>query len=495
MVGQASDVGDKHRKFTQLWKNQGGYGVSKIKFGTDGWRGVISEDYTFANVRLVAAGIADWVKRREEQSKGIVVGYDARFLSEQYAQDCAAVLADEGIKVWLSSEKLSSPALTWQVKDRQAAGGVMITASHNPPEYNGLKFKAAFGGSASPELVAEIESCVNRLEAEKAVISKRVLPASVEKFSARASYLDHVRRMMDPELLMKFKEKIVFDMMHGSAQGCAADLARTYGLNLTEIRGTFDPMFGGVNPEPIEKNLDALKQAMLEQKAYIGLATDGDGDRIGAVDADGRYITPYEIMCLLMKYLYEKRGLRGTVVQTLTMSEQVMRLTEKYGLKTLQTPVGFKYVAELMLKEDVLIGGEESGGLSVKGYIPERDGILLGFLLIEVSAAYGKTLGQLLDEMAEELGHFYYERRDLHLDPARKDRLMHDLTSAPPATLGGKPVLSVTAGDGTKLVFADGWVIFRGSGTEPIVRVYCEAQSVEAVADILKGAVLHAEKA
>ena len=469
--------------------------MGRIKFGTDGWRGVISEDYTFANVRLVAAGIAEWVRRREEQGKGIVVGYDARFLSARYAQDCAAVLADEGIKVWLADEMLSSPALTWQVKDRQAAGGVMITASHNPPEYNGLKFKAAFGGSAPPELVSQIEACVSRLEAEKAVVTKVALPASVEKFTAKASYLDHVRRLLNPDLLESFKEKIVFDVMHGSAQGYPTELAATYGLNLSEVRNSYNPVFGGVNPEPIEKNLDALRQAVREQNAWIGLATDGDGDRIGAIDADGRYITPYQIFCLLMKYLVEKRGLRGTVVQTLTFSEQVKRLAEKYGLPMRQTPVGFKYVAELMVKEDILIGGEESGGLSVKGYIPERDGILLGFLLIETAAAYGKTLGQLLDELAAELGTFFYDRRDLHLDLARKERLMAALEQNAPATVGGKPVTAVTVGDGTKLAFADGWVIFRGSGTEPIVRVYCEAQSREAVDEILKGAVNYAEHA
>jgi len=469
--------------------------MNRIKFGTDGWRGVISEDFTFANVRLAAAGIADWVKRRDEQAKGIVVGYDGRFLSAQYARDCAAVLADAGVRVWLSAEMLSSPALTWQVKDRQAAGGVMITASHNPPEYNGLKFKAAFGGSAPPELVAEIESCVNRLAGEKTVVPKIVLPASVEMFSSEQTYLDHVRNMLNPELLLNFREKIVFDVMHGSSRGYPSALAKTYGLNLVEIRNQLDPMFGGINPEPIEKNLAALRQAMLEQKAFIGLATDGDGDRIGAIDADGRYITPYQIFCLLLKYLYEKKGLRGLVVQTLTLSEQVRRLTRKYDLETRETPVGFKYVAELMVREDILIGGEESGGISVKGYIPERDGILLGFLLVEAVAAYGRTLGQLLDEMAEELGYFAYDRRDLHLDPARKDRLMNALEKMPPASLGGKQVLAMHAGDGIKLEFADGWAIFRGSGTEPIVRVYCEAQSDEAVEVILKGAVEYAEQA
>ena len=469
--------------------------MNRIKFGTDGWRGIISEDYTFANVRLVAAGIADWVKRREEQTKGIVVGYDARFLSARYAEECAAILADEGIKVWLSDKMLSSPALTWQVKDRQAAGGVMITASHNPPEYNGLKFKAAFGGSAPPELVAQIEACVSRLVMEKTVVPKRAITPAVERFSPTSSYLDHLRNMMNPELLLAFKGKIVFDVMHGSAQGYPTELAGTYGLDLLEIRNRFDPMFGGVNPEPIEKNLAALRQAVLENNACIGLATDGDGDRIGAVDADGRYITPYQIFCLLMKYLYEKKGLRGLVVQTLTLSEQVRRLSEKFGLETRQTPVGFKYVAEMMVKEDILIGGEESGGLSVKGYIPERDGILLGFLLIETVAAYGRTLGQLLDEMAAEIGYFAYDRRDLHLDLSRKDRLMYQLENEAPLTLAGRKILEVIIQDGIKLQFADGWVIFRGSGTEPIVRVYCEADSDSAVAAILKGAVEYAEQA
>lgn len=469
--------------------------MGKIKFGTDGWRGVISDDYTFASVRLAALGIADWVKRRSEQAKGIVVGYDARFLSDRYAQDCAAVLADEGVKVWLSAGMLSSPALTWQVKDRQAACGVMITASHNPPEYNGLKIKAAFGGSATPEMVAQIEACVNRLEAEKAVAPRVPLPAGVEKFAARESYLNHVRKMLNPALLLKYRGKIVFDMMHGSAQGYAAELAKTYGLDLTEIRSDYNPVFGGVNPEPIERNLAALRLAVKAQGACIGLATDGDGDRIGAMDADGRYLTSYDIFCILIKYLVEKRGLSGGVVQTLTYSEAVKRLAGKYGLKLYQTPVGFKHVVELMLKEDILIGGEEAGGISVKGYIPERDGILLGFLLVEAAAAFGKTLGQILDEIVAEQGRFCYERQDLQLDAARKERLLLALTTAPPTRLGDRPVLAVQAGDGVKLEFADGWVVFRGSGTEPLVRVYCEAQSSEAVSAILKGATEYAEKA
>ena len=466
-----------------------------IKFGTDGWRGVIGEEYTYANVRLVASAIGDWVNARDEADKGIVVGYDARFMSGLFAEQCAAVLAHKGIKVWLADVFLSSPALTWAVKDRLAAGGVMITASHNPMQYNGLKFKAAFGGSAPPELVAEIETYVRKLEDAGAVIPKADLPEGLERFDTKTAYLQHVKNMLNKDVLSAFRGSIVFDMMHGSAAGYASAIAKEYGLDLKEIRGDYNPSFGGVNPEPIEKNLDALRQAVKANKANIGLATDGDGDRIGAIDADGRYITPYQIFCLLMKYLVEKRGLGGVVVQTLTASDMVRRLADKYGLNILETPVGFKYVAELMLKEDVLIGGEESGGLSVKGYIPERDGILLGYLLIEAAAAYGKTLGQMLDEMSQEIGTFAYDRRDLHLDMEQKMRLMDGLKHAPPQMMGGRKVLSVKVGDGTKLTMDDGWVIFRGSGTEPIVRVYCEARSMDAVQSILRGAVEHAQKA
>ncbi len=264
---------------------------------------------------------------------------------------------------------------------------------------------------------------------------------------------------------------------------------------MVELHSEFNPSFGGVHPEPIEKNLTALKQAVLDQKAYIGLATDGDGDRIGAIDADGRFINPHQIMALLTKYLVEKRGWTGGVAQTLTVSELVKRVAAKYGLKLYETPVGFKYITTLMLKEDILIGGEESGGIGLKNYIPERDGVLLGFLLIEVAAAYDRTLGQLIDEMMGELGWFYYDREDLHLEMDQKVRLMAALTDNPPSNLNGLEIVSRDLSDGCKLYLPDGWVMFRASGTEPIVRIYAEAHQSARLRDILNKAVDYAQKA
>lgn len=466
-----------------------------IKFGTDGWRGIISEDYTFNNVRLVASAIADYILDRGEGTKGVVIGYDARFLSRKYAEDCAAVLAGKGIKVWLSEAILPTPALTWQVKDRDAAGGIMITASHNPAEYNGLKFKASYGGSASPEIIADIEQYVHRLEAQGGEFAKPVGLAGVEFIAPEEAYLSHLRQMLDPVVLKNYRGLILFDMMHGAASGYAARLAENYGLDVLELRSEYNPSFGGVNPEPIEKNLGLLRQAVFERKATIALATDGDGDRIGAMDADGRFINPHQIIALLTKYLVEKRGWSGGVAQTLTVSELVKRVAGKYGLAMYETPVGFKYIANLMLEKDILIGGEESGGIGIKHYIPERDGLMLGFLLIETVAAYGKTLGQLLDEMMEELGHFYYGREDLHLDMDQKDRLMAALVNNPPLVLDGLDVISANCSDGCKLYLHGGWVMFRASGTEPIVRVYAEADSEALLGEILVKAVRYARSA
>ncbi|MBP2639069.1 MAG: phosphoglucomutase/phosphomannomutase alpha/beta/alpha domain [Firmicutes bacterium] len=466
-----------------------------IQFGTDGWRGIISDDYTFSNVRLVAAAIADYVLDRKEAQKGLVIGYDARFLSRQYAETCAAVVQSMGVKVWLSDRILPTPALTWQVRDRSAAGGIVITASHNPPEYNGLKFKASFGGSASPEMMAALQKYVDQREAAGIPVPQPAPGAAVELFSPQAAYLDHVRAMLDANVLKTMRGKIVFDCMHGSGMGYCAELAKTYGLDLVELRGTVNPSFGGISPEPIMKNLGALREFVLAEKPRVALATDGDADRIGALDEQGRFINAHQIMALLIKYLVEKRGWSGGVVQTLTVSELVRRVAGKYGLKLYEMPVGFKHVTQLMLSEDILIGGEEAGGIGLKNYIPERDGILLGFLLIEVVAAYGKTLGALLAEMMAELGYFYYDRIDLHLSPEQKERLVAALATTPPVELDGLKVLSVKQGDGCKLTLPDGWVIFRASGTEPIVRIYSEANDQELLKEILRKAEHYAKQA
>lgn len=467
-----------------------------IKFGTDGWRGIISEDFTFNNIRLVAEGIANYISGRDEYAKGIVVGYDARFLSAEYATDCATVLAGKGIRVWLSDNIMPTPALSWQVKDRTAAGGVMITASHNPGEYNGVKIKAAYGGSASPEIMAQIEKCIRSLEDSGRTFPKTAEASAIEYFAPQASYLEHIKAMLDKKTLIDFKGKIFFDVMHGAAMGYPSELAKEYGLNVIELHSKFNPSFGGVNPEPIEKNLYILRQAVMKQKADIGFATDGDGDRIGVIDADGRFINPHQIMALLTKYLVEKRGWAGGVVQTMTGSALIKRVAGKYGLKLYETPVGFKYITNLMLNEDILVGGEESGGIGIKNCIPERDGLLVGFLLVEMAAAYGRTLGQLIDEMMGELGLFYYEREDLQLDTDKKNRLMEALlTNDSPIKLGRLDIVSRNLTDGCKLYLPDGWLMFRASGTEPIVRIYAEASEPDRLHDILAEAVEYANDA
>ena len=461
-----------------------------IKFGTDGWRGLIAEDFTFDNLRLVAAALACYITDRGEAKQGLVVGYDARFLSKEFASACAAVLRAKGLAVWLSDELLPTPALTWQVMDRQTAGGVMITASHNPAVYNGFKFKATYGGSASPEIVADIEVYVHKLEAAGRKVPLTELTDAVQLYSPQQAYLQHVRDMLDAKVLTGFAGKIIFDVMHGGAMGYPLKLAETYGLDLVEVRGSVNPSFGGINPEPIDKNLAALREAVLEQQAMIGLATDGDGDRIGAMDADGRFVNSHQIIALLIKYLVEKRGWTGGVAKTVTVSELVSRVARKYQLAVHETKVGFKYIADLMIHDDILIGGEESGGIGLKGYIPERDGLLLGFMLIEMVAAYGKTLGQLLDELTAELGYLAYAREDLHLEQTHKERLVKQLAETTPTVLGEWQVLLANKIDGCKLTLDNGaWVMFRASGTEPIVRVYVEASSDDEVQKIMEVAV------
>jgi len=464
-----------------------------ITFGTDGWRGIISEDFTFHNVRLVAQAIADYIIDRNEQRQGIVVGYDARFLSRQYAENCAAVLAANGVTVWLADAILPTPALTWQVKDRQAAGGIMITASHNPPEYNGLKFKAPYGGSASPEIVAAIEKYVHKLEAANSEQPPIADFSGVQYFSPQAEYLAHVKAVLDLQTIYSFKEPIVFDCMHGAGSGYAVALARELGITLKEVRSEYNPSFGGVNPEPIEKNLRFLQETVTRNHAYSGLAVDGDSDRIGAVDENGRFINAHQIIALLAKYLIEKRGWSGGLVESLSASGLIKSVAEKYGRKLYETPVGFKFITEVMLKEDVLIGGEEGGGLGIKNYIPERDGLLLAFLLIEMMAAYGKPLGKLLDELSLEHGWFYYGRRDLHLADRQKKALMESLALTPPASIGTSKVLSVQCTDGCKLELEPGWLIFRASGTEPIIRIYAELSTNAELENVLAGAIEFAQ--
>jgi len=445
----------------------------KIKFGTDGWRARIAEDFTFENVRLVSYALADYLKKSGLDGAGVAVGYDNRFQSEDFARVAAEVCSSCGLKTYLSTASLPSPVLSFYVKSSGLNAGIMITASHNPPEWNGFKIKEAFGGSARPEVTEQVERNLPRLAGAVPQAA-----GSLELFDPMPAYLKHVSSFVDLEVIKKAHIKIVVDPMYGSGAGYLPKL-----VEAEEINGKRDPLFGGVNPEPIPVNLLELTSYMKEvqlkfpEQLAVGLVLDGDGDRIGGVDPSGAFISSHNIFSLLLYHLVENRKMSGKVVKTFNISRLVEAQARKYGLPLEETPIGFKYIADLMLKEKVLIGGEESGGLGIQGNIPERDGILCALLLLELMACEKKTLKQILDSIMEELGYYFYDRVDLHTEGAG------DLIKRVPTDkLGGMKIEKVENLDGLKLNFEDeSWILFRPSGTEPLLRIYAEGRSLEQV--------------
>jgi len=456
----------------------------EIRFGTDGWRAVVAEGFTFRNLRLVTQAYADCLMA--ERGKGgltpqVVVGYDTRFLSSAFAREAAAVLAANGIRVFFPERFIPSPVVSWAVRELSCRGGVVITASHNPAEYQGFKIKDSFGGSALPELTRRIEERLRenlragrhprRISFDAAFSGGGIRPLEVW-----SRYAERLGELVDLERVGRMGFRVVVDPMYGATQGYLSELLRKRGLSVREIRGEVNPAFPGINPEPIARNLGALRMAVLEERASAGLALDGDGDRIGAVDEKGEFVDPHRIMSLLLRHLVEDRGWRGVVAKTFAVTEMVDKLGKKYGLKVIRLPVGFKHVCRLILEgEDVLIGGEESGGIGVKRHIPERDGILAGLLLLEMMAWRQKSLGELVEELFREVGPHHYERVDLHLPREKVEKLMERLSRERPSSFAGIPVREVDDLDGFKF-FLDhrGWLLIRPSGTEPLVRVYGE---------------------
>lgn len=456
-----------------------------IRFGTDGWRAVIAEEFTFENVRRVAQAYADHLHHRPGGRRGeVIVGYDTRFLSSQFAREAARVLAANGIDTLLAAHPAPTPAVSWAIRAQHAVGGIMITASHNPPEYNGVKIKGEYAGSALPELTQAVET---RLEANEAAgrrphlidFNAAVAGGGIRLFDPRPSYVGQVASLIDLERIAAAARarglRIVVDAMYGAGQGYITDLLAGTGVAVREIRAELNPGFGGINPEPILRNLGPLVQAVRDDGADLGLALDGDADRSGAVDPRGEMVDSQRVFALLLRHLVERRGWTGSVVKTFAVTDMVDKLAARYGLRLHIKPVGFKYVCELALQEDVLIGGEESGGLGIKNHIPERDGILIDLLLLEIVAWEGKPLHAVVDDLLAEVGPHHYRRADLHLTPAGRDGLLRLLAEDPPARFGGLPVTAVDPLDGFKFRLGDrGWILFRASGTEPVVRVYAE---------------------
>lgn len=464
-----------------------------ITFGTDGWRAVISDTFTFDNLRLVAQAIADYVwEISERKQPEVVVGFDTRFLSDRYAQEVARVMAGNALIAYLTRADVPTPTLAYAVVEKKAEAGVMITASHNPPRYNGVKLKSAAGCSALPEEARAVEALLERNQREARgpnLMDYQVAlrQGLIRRFDPAWPYYQHLATLVDLDLISSGELRLVADAMYGSARGVFRDLLSRTRCRLSEIRGEMNPGFGGIHPEPIAAYLHALVAAVQAEHAQVGLATDGDGDRIGAVDALGNFVDPHTIFSLALCYLVEKKGLRGSVVKTVSTTRMVDRLAARYGLPVHETPVGFNYIAEHILNDDVLIGGEESGGITIKGHIPVGDGILMGLLLLEIMASARAPLHELVADLQREVGPAHYARHDYPLHrPVPKKEMTARLTQQPPAELAGETVVQVSALDGVKYLLADdSWLLIRPSGTEPVLRVYAEGRSPEQVAALL----------
>jgi len=459
--------------------------MSSIKFGTDGWRGVIAEDFTFANARIVAHAIARYVVRNEDARKGVLVGYDHRYAADRVAAAVAEVISASGTPVWLADKPCPTPAISYLVRHRRAAGGIVITASHNPYRWNGIKYKASYGSSALPSIVAQIEQELD------AVLQKGVPPLPprqnlIQPLEPQAPYLDALEKLVDWKRLRDAKFRFIFDPMHGSAAGLLPEVFRRNRISCDEIRGTRDPRFGGVHPEPIEPHIEALRQALRAGKYDAGFCADGDGDRIGAIDRDGAFINPHQIFSLLVWHLAGTRNLPGDIAKTFSVTKLIDKLATKLGRKLHEVPIGFKYICELMLEQNILIGGEESGGIGTSLYLPERDATVSALFLAELMAWHGKSLGELLTALHAEFGEYHYGRVDLDLKPGQKEKAIAHFSNGKLDCLLDLPVVRREDMDGIKVYLGEaGWVMVRASGTENLLRVYSETSKPETTRRVL----------
>jgi alpha-D-glucose phosphate-specific phosphoglucomutase len=464
--------------------------AQEIKFGTDGWRGIIADDFTFENVRRVAGAIASYVLKYEDAQRGVFVGYDTRFVSGRAAQIAAEVIAAAGIPVKLANDYTPTPAVSYAVKDNGAAGGVMITSSHNPWNWNGVKFKGKFGGSATPAIMKKIE------EEMSAGAMPQGAKAAIEEADLKTPYVAAVCRFADMDLIGKTKFKFAVDSMYGSGRGVLAGIFQERGVPFVAIRQEVNPLFPGINPEPIQPHIALLQETVVKEKCDAGLATDGDADRIGAVAEDGSFVDSHKIFCVLLHWLLVRKKWSGDVVRAFNTTRMLDRIAAKYGRKLYETPIGFKYTADMMMEHDILIGGEESGGIGYSRFLPERDGILNCLLLANVMAEEGKPLGQLVADLQREFGPHYYGRRDLHIAEEIKQSAIQRARAESTQSLGRYRVLKKEDLDGIKFFLdaptngngAEAWILFRASGTEPLLRLYSEAASPELVEEILTAA-------
>jgi phosphomannomutase len=461
--------------------------TTPIKFGTDGWRGLIADDFTFENVRRVAAAIASYVLKYENAKGGVVVGYDTRFLSAQVARVASEIIAGAGIPVKLANDYTPTPAVSYAVKQHGAAGGVMITSSHNPWNWNGVKFKANFGGSATPAIMKRIE------EEMAASAEPKGSKAAIEEVDLKKDYVAAVCAFADMNLIAKTKFKFAVDAMYGSGRGVLPGIFAERGVQYVAIRQELNPLFPGINPEPIQPHIAMLQETVVREKCDAGLATDGDADRIGAVAEDGSFVDAHKIFSVLLYWLLERKKWPGDIVRAFNTTKMLDRIAKKYGRTLRETPIGFKYVADLMMEREIMMGGEESGGIGYSRFLPERDGVLNSLLLANAMAEQGKPLGQLVADLQKEFGPHYYGRSDLHIPEDVKQNAIQRARADTTQSLGKYRVLRKEQMDGVKFFLdaptngngAEAWVLFRASGTEPLLRLYTEASSPELVKELL----------
>ncbi|MCC7103564.1 MAG: phosphoglucomutase/phosphomannomutase family protein [Chloroflexi bacterium] len=461
-----------------------------IKFGTDGWRAIIAEEYTFDNVRICAQAVADYLKSSGQAERGLVIGYDTRFASERFAAAAAEVTTANGIKTLLCDRAQPTPVVSFSVIKHAAGGGIVITASHNPGSYNGFKYKPDYGGSASPEVIAALEERIDWIEAHHSVrrgtLEQASAAGTLEYIDPTAAYLDRVREMVDLAAVRDAGLTIVADAMYGTGAGYFHKLLDGGKTRVIGIRQERNPAFPGIAPEPIMANLAASVEAIEANKADVGLATDGDSDRVGALDENGVFINQHQVYALLYMYLLETRGKRGAAVRSVTSSIMADRLAQRYGETVYETPVGFKYIGPKMMETGAIMGGEESGGFGFAGHIPERDAIVSGAMLLDLMVRLGRPMSGVLDHLRDQVGSLYYNRVDVHFPPEKRQQILDRVGNARLTTVDGSKVVSVNTADGYKFILDDdSWLLVRFSGTEPLLRIYTETTSPERVERIL----------
>ena len=467
----------------------------QIKFGTDGWRGVIADDFTFANVRTAAEAIAAYVHAQEEPAKGLCIGYDTRFGSKAFAQACAEVAASTGIPVMLAAAVTPTPALSYGVRERGAAGGIMITSSHNPAQWNGVKYKAWYGGSGKPSIIAAIESYLGK------PVARTAQPAPITLVDFLPTYLQAIKSFADLELISRSGMKFCIDSMYGAGGTILSDIFSALGVEHVQIRANADPLFPGINPEPIEPHIRALGDAVVANHCHAGLCTDGDADRVGATDEHGSFVDPHKIYSVLLSWVLRRKGWPGAVTRAFNTTKMLDRIAKKHGRELIEHGIGFKFVCDYMLEREIVMGGEESGGIGFQRHLPERDGLLNCLLLANVMAQEGKTLGQLVADLQAEYGEHQYGRIDLHIADDIKNAAIARARALPAgdATFAGMPILRMETLDGVKFYLdnpeaktrpnaAETWLLLRASGTEPLMRIYTESCSKDSVARLLESA-------